>query len=146
LLTLLFAPSPPPPKVITPTFRVLIEEDSDKGEDEGGGPTNLWKRPPSYIHFVGMARLEKKAVIPGNFLMFFSQSEKSPAALEKTTEYDLDSEDESFRLALNTQMKNKSLHLSEDTLETLIDTFEKEYFKQVHFFGVMDGWSGWLGH
>lgn len=50
--------------------------------------------------------------------------------LEKTTEYDLDSDDESFRSELNVQMKNKTT-LNENTFEKLIDTFEKEFFKQV---------------
>lgn len=60
-------------------------------------------------------------------------TEKPLAALEKSVEYDLDSDDESFRLALNTKMKNKSV-LNENTLEKLIDTFEKEYFRQVRAF------------
>lgn len=69
----------------------------------------------------------------GPALTQFRPTEKPLAALEKSVEYDLDSDDESFRLALNTKMKHKSV-LNENTLEKLIDTFEKEYFRQVRGF------------
>lgn len=98
-----------PQEVATPSFRTIDDEEYTAPE-----PANPWKRPAKYIQHV----------------------EKPLAALEKSVEYDLDSDDESFRLALNTKMKNKSV-LNENTLEKLIDTFEKEYFRQVKAKGIL---------
>jgi hypothetical protein len=123
--------------VATPSFRPLEDEEYTTPE-----PPDPWKRPAKYIQHVG-TRIIFWFIYYFKFQFLFGSpelggsTEKTPAALEKSVEYDLDSDDESFRLALNTKMKNKSV-LNENTLEKLIDTFEKEYFKQVRSWSLLN--------
>jgi len=58
------------------------------------------------------------------------RADKTIPQLERAIEYDMDDEDESFLSELNKHMKNKTV-VPENTFEKLIDTFEKEFFKQV---------------
>jgi hypothetical protein len=61
--------------------------------------------------------------------------EKTSSQLDKSTEYDLDSEDEAFLNDLNSSLSEngKKKGLDEDLLERLIDALEKEYFRQVFY-------------
>lgn len=64
--------------------------------------------------------------------------EKTPAELDEIVEYEMDSEDEEFLASINSPQKQKSqpdkksMLVTEDNFEKLVDILEKEAFSKIY--------------